>query len=50
VSVDVDVAEGPEPAAIFETGMQTGSPELWLSITVASAMIRPPAVTGLTTA
>jgi len=50
VVVGVGVGDGPEPAAIFDAGMQIGSPELWLSMTVASARILPPAVTGLTTA
>ena len=37
-------------AARLTAGMKTGSPETWLSMTVAKAKSAPPAVIGLTIA
>jgi hypothetical protein len=47
--VGVGPGVGIAEAAIRSAGMKTGSPETWLSMTVANAKIRPPAVVGRAT-
>jgi len=48
--VGVGVGVGDAAPAIFEAGTKTGSPVRWLSMTVANARKRPPAVVVRTTA
>jgi hypothetical protein len=49
VAVGVGVGVGRAEAVIRSAGTKTGSPETWLSTTVANAKIRPPLVVGRAT-